>query len=192
VFIVVNNPYLEVPSLTVSATKHVYAPTNTPGYALLRINVGTEEGTQISGTAKVMCIDLTQMFGSTIADYVYSLEQSTAGAGVAWFRKLFPKDYYEYNAGTLKSVEGLSAHETVGFNQWNSDNLELDVDSGIIKNTDGSLTISNVPYQENRNRFPVVQTNSQFYIEFDATLVSSDYPTTAFFKFYFYYTDGTR
>lgn len=60
--------------------------------------------------------DLTQMFGSTIADYIYSLEQSTPGAGVAWFRKLFPKDYYEYNPGELISVSGVSARESVGFN----------------------------------------------------------------------------
>ena len=62
-------------------------------------------------------VDLTQMFGTTIADYIYSLEQATAGAGVAWFRKLFPKPYYEYNAGQLMSVKALS-HDTTGFNQW--------------------------------------------------------------------------
>ena len=66
-------------------------------------------------------IDLTQMFGSTIADYVYSLEQSQAGAGVAWFKKLFPNDYYAYNAGELLSVEGLQSHDTVGFNQWDEE-----------------------------------------------------------------------
>lgn len=57
----------------------------------------------------VFCIDLTQMFGSTIADYIYGLEQATAGAGVAFFKKLFPKDYYPYNAGELISVK-TSAH----------------------------------------------------------------------------------
>lgn len=66
-------------------------------------------------------IDLTQMFGSTIADYIYSIEQSQAGAGVAWFKKLFPKDYYAYNAGELLSVEGLQSHDTVGFNQWDEE-----------------------------------------------------------------------
>lgn len=66
-------------------------------------------------------IDLTQMFGSTIADYIYSLEQATAGAGVSWFKKLFPKDYYPYNAGELISVEGLQSHDTVGFNQWDGE-----------------------------------------------------------------------
>lgn len=73
-------------------------------------------------------IDLTQMFGSTIANYIHSLEQGQAGAGVAWFKKLFPKPYYAYNAGELMSVKALR-HKTVGFNQctenwrqgdWNS------------------------------------------------------------------------
>ena len=64
--------------------------------------------------------DLTLMFGSTIADYLYNLEKTTAGAGVAWFKKLFPKDYYEYNEGELMSVN-TSAHEMVGFNQWDEE-----------------------------------------------------------------------
>lgn len=68
-----------------------------------------------------MLFDLTAMFGSAIADYIYSLEQTTAGAGVSFFRKLFPLDYYPYDAGTLKNVEGLTAHEMVGFNQWNEE-----------------------------------------------------------------------
>lgn len=65
--------------------------------------------------------DLTQKFGSTIADYIYSLEQSQEGAGVAWFKKLFPNDYYAYNAGELLSVEGLQSHDMAGFNQWDEE-----------------------------------------------------------------------
>lgn len=61
--------------------------------------------------------DLTQMFGSTIADYINTLETNEAGAGVAWFRKLFPKPYYAYDAGTLMSVK-TSANITTGFNQF--------------------------------------------------------------------------
>ena len=80
-------------------------------------------------------IDLTQMFGSTIADYIYSLEKATAGAGVAWFKKLFPNDYYEYNAGELLSVEGLSAH------------VMRDADNSVIGNypLDSSLTLRGIP-----------------------------------------------
>ena len=52
-----------------------------------------------------MVIDLTALFGSTIADYIYTLESGTAGAGVAWFRNYFTADYYPYTANTLMSVK---------------------------------------------------------------------------------------
>ena len=66
----------------------------------------------------LMVIDLTQLFGSTIADYIYSLESSTPGAGVAWFRKLFNKPYYQYCAGSMESVE-TDLHKMTGFNAYN-------------------------------------------------------------------------
>lgn len=64
--------------------------------------------------------DLTAMFGSTIADYIYSLEQSSAGVGVALFRTLFP-GVYAYDAGTMRHVSGLQSHDTVGFNAWDEE-----------------------------------------------------------------------
>ena len=84
-------------------------------------SIGTSDGTALSvtgGTDNV--IDLTQMFGATIADYINTLETATPGAGVAWFRALFPKDYYAYDAGSLQSVQ-VSAHKLVGFNQWDEE-----------------------------------------------------------------------
>lgn len=95
-------------------------------------------------TVTPQIFDLTQMFGSTIADYIYSLEQSQAGAGVAWFKKLFPKDYYAYNAGELLSVEGLQSHNTVGFNQANPNTYIIGTNShynasiGDVLSTGGS------------------------------------------------------
>lgn len=84
-------------------------------------SVSASTGAAITGLTggSDMVIDLTQLFGAAIADYIYSLEQDTAGAGVALFRKLFPNDYYPYNAGELKSVEGVSSHDMVGFNAYN-------------------------------------------------------------------------
>lgn len=83
----------------------------------------------------IQIFDLTQMFGSSVADYIYSLEQSSTGAGVAFFRKLFPKDYYEYNTGELMSVEGVSAH------------VMRDADDNIIGSypLDSSLTLRGIP-----------------------------------------------
>ena len=80
-------------------------------------------------------IDLTTLFGPTIADYIYSLDQATAGAGVAWVRKYLPKDYYAYCAPTLKHVEAVSKHIMTGFNQFDKSTA---VD-GYIDNADGSL-----------------------------------------------------
>lgn len=85
--------------------------------------VGASTGSAITGltSGTDMVIDLTTLFGPTIADYIFSLEQATAGAGVAWFKKYFPEDYYPYSAPTLKHVEGVSAKEVVGFNQWDEE-----------------------------------------------------------------------
>lgn len=68
---------------------------------------------------RVQIFDLTLMFGSTIADYIYSLEQAHEGDGVAWFKALFGEDYYPYNAGELLSVK-TSARKT-----YNADNVEI-------------------------------------------------------------------
>ena len=48
-------------------------------------------------------IDLTAMFGSEVADYLYTLESGTAGAGVSVFKSLFGADFYPYTANVLKS-----------------------------------------------------------------------------------------
>lgn len=87
-----------------------------------------QEITAAKGTDNVF--DLTKMFGTAVADYVY-------GQGAAFFRKWFPNAVYPYNAGELKHVEGLSAHEMVGFNAWDEE-WEL----GSIKTQDGKNTSS--------------------------------------------------
>ena len=77
-------------------------------------------GNDVSVTGSTDCvIDLTQMFGSSIANYIYSLEQSSAGTGVAWFQKFFPKDHYGYDAGSLISVK-TTGKKIVGFNAYNN------------------------------------------------------------------------
>lgn len=107
----------------------------------------------------VMCFDLTAMFGSTIADYIYSLEQANAGAGVAWFKSLFPKPYYAYNAGTLISVSGLSAHKMTGFNQWDE---EWEV--GDIANGTGNNEVTNERIRS-KNYISVVPNTTYCFLE---------------------------
>ena len=105
-------------------------------------------GFTVDGTYPVQLSDLTAMFGTTIADYIYSLEQANAGAGVAWFKKLFPKPYYEYNAGELMSVKAAS-HDTVGFNQFDKSDVVndyyIDNETGNAVSNGGSIASDYIP-----------------------------------------------
>lgn len=103
-YVVVNQPYTEVPANTTNAPRHsLYSPTSTPTYFYWRLSlVNLATDTQINGTAWVQAFDLTMMFGSTIANYIYGLG---ADACLAWFQNLFDKDYYPYDSGTLVSVK---------------------------------------------------------------------------------------
>lgn len=87
--------------------------------------------------------DLTQAFGSIIADYIYSLEQATAGSGIAYFKSLFYKDYYPYNSGEKTCVSAVNGdtyiHTTIPFldSQGNPITVyggELDVVNGTSGN----------------------------------------------------------
>lgn len=102
----------------------------------------------------VMFIDLTAMFGSTIADYIYALEQSNAGAGIAWFRNYFKELYYTFNNGAIKNVK-LVSHDMVGFNQWdeewesgtiNTETGENQANTSIIRSKNYVRIVPNTDY----------------------------------------------
>lgn len=107
--------------------------------------------------------DLTQMFGSTIADYIYSLETATEGSGIAWLKAhgFFTKDYYPYDAGTLMSVK-TSAHKMVGFNAWDEEWEE-----GHI-GTDGANASSGYRIRS-KNYIPVIP-NATYYFKSPARI----------------------
>ena len=104
-------------SVTVTSGHKYYANIN----GIKTIGASTGTAISINDGTKDNVVDLTQALGSTIADHIYSLEQSTAGAGVALFKQMFPKDYYAYDAGSMQSVSGLQSHKTVGFNAWDEE-----------------------------------------------------------------------
>ena len=104
------------------------------------VGLYVKSGTVITTPIKFIpqIFDLTQMFGSTIADYVYTLESGTAGAGIAWLKSygFFTAPYYAYDAGSLQSVK-TSAHKIVGFNQCGSTLTFGNIDSsGADSGTD--------------------------------------------------------
>ena len=86
--------------------------------------IGESDGTAITinDSTKDNVIDLTQAFGTAIANKAYTLEAATPGSGIAWLRSygFLTKDYYEYCQPRLESVR-VSGHETVGFNAWDEE-----------------------------------------------------------------------
>ena len=118
--------------------------------------------TDFSGVqVQYFCYDLTQIFGTTIADYVYGLEQTTAGTGVAWLKQHFPKMFGQYNpydAGSIQSVSGLVSHDVVGFNQWDEE-WEL----GYYSPSSG--TKSNSPSCIRSTNFIKVVPNGSYYLK---------------------------
>lgn len=103
-----------------------------------RVKSGYDATTPVKVKLPIL-IDLTQMFGSTIADAIYAMEEATEGSGIAWFRKLFPKDYYAYDAGSLQSVQA-KEHITVGFNAYNPTTEKAKVVGGNVYQITGTYT----------------------------------------------------
>ena len=125
----------------------VYKP-SASAYFALRFANGAP--TSASGDASdVMLVDLTLMFGSTIADYIYSLETAHAGDGVSYFRSLFPSSYYAYNAHELMSVKtsgkriSKTGEETI---TYSLSNIEL---RGLFKIDNGNLYCDGDTYESN-------------------------------------------
>ena len=117
-------------------------------------SISASAGTAITGlTAGTdMVTDLTALFGSaTVADYIYSLETATEGSGIAKLREwgFFTKDYYDYDPGTMRSVEGVSAKETVGLNLWNGAKF-----SGYINDVGNVNQSTNYYYTDYVRVFP--------------------------------------
>ena len=120
----------------------------------INLRVLVKNGQQVNFTFKPMLIDLTLLLGSQIADYIYTLESGTAGAGVAWckahFPKIFNSGYLAYNAGTMEHVTGVSSHDTVGFNQWDEE-----AEIGSISTSDGQNELSSTRMRS-KNYIPCI------------------------------------
>ncbi|MBQ6756774.1 MAG: carbohydrate binding domain-containing protein [Oscillospiraceae bacterium] len=115
----------------------ITAPVST-GFALSVIQNGTTLANEWFEAQNFNAFDLTQMLGSTVADYIYNLEQTTTGAGVAYFRELFPNDYYpfddSYTETCVSAVNGDAySHHTIPFGQT--------VYGGTLDVTNGVLTV---------------------------------------------------
>lgn len=114
--------------------KCVASPTET-GYT--RMQVTDANGINI-GTVKLtpQVFDLTQMFGSAVADYIVGLGQTD---GLAWLSPYIDfSTYHAYDSGSIQSVQA-TEHITTGKNYFNPT-------VGKYVNNDGTITATGNAY----------------------------------------------
>ena len=116
------------------------------------LNDETSLTTDIFTIENVNIIDLTQMFGSTIADYIYGLEQATAGEGVAFFRNIYPDSYYPYDIGTTELVGKETPEATIAFGQTVYGGV-LDVTRGKLHVTWGDVDLGDLEWIKSGNNY---------------------------------------
>ena len=101
--------------LTGTAWEHIsflYSATSTTTVQLM-IGDKSTSGWQAFNAQNVQVLDLTAMFGSTIADYVYGLGSAS---GIAWLAKYIDLGtYHAYDSGSIQNVQA-TAHVTTGKN----------------------------------------------------------------------------
>ena len=133
----------------------------------------------ISYTQKLrpILINLTQMFGTAIADRAYAMEQASKGSGIAWLKSMgfFTKDYYEYDPGSLQSVK-VGSHFTRGFNQWDEEveSGEYNLSTGVKKTSSTRSRSANmIPILPNVQYYTTAITYHLFYDK-NKQFISSD------------------
>lgn len=167
------------PGLTFYNKQNVIFSSASTGKSYLRIIVAS--GATLNNVkVRMQLFDLTQMFGTAVADYIYSLEQANTGAGVAFFRSLFREPYYPYNAGELRHVEGLTSHDMVGFNQWDEE-----WENGYFSRDTGTKAgNSDTTYIRSKNYIPCFP-NTMYYAKPPAIHASN----TTYFAVLYYDAD---
>lgn len=140
------NPYWYVnlsPNMQMQKSSNILHA-SADGDACLTLTVPS--GKSIDATYTPMVFDLTAMFGSTIAEYILSLETGTPGAGVAKLREwgFLSKPYYAYDAGSLVSVNTEGKRVGALFSTTDAD---LMTGYGFVNNTylkdDGTTQATN-------------------------------------------------
>jgi len=98
---------INVPANTWTSVANIFEQTGTSSILLyFCVSPSSLAVNDVIQFRNFMLFDLTAMFGSTKADEILAMETAQTGSGVAYFRSLFPLDYYQYDSGSLLSFNG--------------------------------------------------------------------------------------
>lgn len=106
------------------------------------LGVSAPSGTAVTAQfTNVFMVDLTKLFGETIANHIYAIEQAKAFTGVAFVKALFAESYYSPASESLESVNV-------------SSKITKDVNGNVIGNyaLDSSLVLRGIPKLDANNK----------------------------------------
>lgn len=150
------------------ASGHKYAKYTSSAWSM---GASTGSAISVDGANGDMLVDLTTLLGSTIADYAYTLEQATAGSGIAWLKSFgfLSKSYYPYTEPTLESVQA-TARKAVGINLFDkSQNMTA---NRYLSNTGADIVNNDWSFSD----YIAIIPNTEYY----ATVTGSN-PSTCFY-----------
>lgn len=147
-----------------------------------RLNIESRDTYWTQGTAievkNIQYFNLTKMFGPTLAAYISSLETQTAGAGVALFKSLFPKDYYAYTATPYLLNVTTSGKKYVGFNAYNNETGTAQLVGGNEYQVTGTYTVLSFTDINGVTSTPTLDENNCFTPTLDGVLTITGGNTT--------------
>lgn len=162
----------------------------TKSYQTLQVRIYFDHSSSAKGREyqlrRVQTFDLTQMFGETVAEEIATMETEQAGAGVAYFKSLFYKDYYPYSAGgTLMTVGQVNGEPYRAVNVDWTDTAgtvyggSLDLATGVLTAKYGYVDLGTLNYTYTYkegipSRFRTTLTNGKYGIN----LYCTQYKTT--------------
>lgn len=140
----------------------------------------------VDAIARPQIIDLTMLFGEETADYIYNLEKSKSGAGKEYFFNLFPKDWYEYNAGEVTTVSAVNNEPYANLSiNWSSNigtiyGGYIDLISGELVEEYSYLDLSNLNWDVT-SQVNVFRSDdlTNYYVSSTTNFICNKYITTS-------------
>ena len=128
------------------------------------ISFATSANTSNYSTIKnLQVFDITTMFGEEKANEIYAMEQSVAGSGVAYFKSIFPHDYYDYNTGVSNTMAGIVNGENYHTYSVNWQTEAGTVYGGTLDVKTGVLTLTHKYTELGDKNWYYNSVNSQFH-----------------------------
>ena len=154
------------------------------GETTLTYRISVKSGVTVSNLKfRPQIIDLTNTFGTSVANRLYALEQAQARSGIAKAKEILVKDYYPYNVTAFTHTK-TSGKQNVGFNQLNLSQWLIDNNITNLSSVSQSDLYQKTLWVNETGFSGRIQITKENFVRNSGS--------TGYVYFRFHYTDGTN